>query len=161
MQAEIDRIIKSGNWMVRTDDDGVAFEGFKWNEIGEWTTPTYFSERPTCNSGGLFGQTQSASGQNAGRCRAVFCETSDVRIVVDGNKIKTDRARIVLVNDLALARGISFNGDLDLSNCTGLQSLPENLTVGGNLNLYNCTGLQSLPKNLTVGGSLYLPDHLK
>ena len=48
------------------------------------------------------------------------------------------------------------NGSLYLCGCTGLTSLPDNLTVGGSLCLTGCTGLTSLPDNLTVGGSLYL-----
>ena len=47
-------------------------------------------------------------------------------------------------------------GSLYLGGCTGLTSLPDNLTVGGSLDLRGCTGLTSLPDNLTVGGSLYL-----
>ncbi len=73
-------------------------------------------------------------------------------------------------------------GNLYLSGCTSLTSLPEGLTVGGSLyswgmevimkltleecknrmdeygNLYlsGCTSLTSLPEGLTVGGSLYL-----
>ena len=38
---------------------------------------------------------------------------------------------------------------------TGITSLPDNLTVGGYLDLRG-TGITSLPDNLTVGGSLYL-----
>ena len=58
------------------------------------------------------------------------------------------------------------NGNLDL-RCTGITSLPDNLTVGGSLDLSG-TGITSLPDNLTVGGSLdlrctgitSLPDNL-
>ena len=46
--------------------------------------------------------------------------------------------------------------NLDLSNCTDLTSLSENLKVGRNLNLSGCTGLTSLPENLEVGGYLNL-----
>ena len=49
-----------------------------------------------------------------------------------------------------------MGGYLDLSGCTGIQALPDNLTVGGYLDLSGCTGIQALPDNLTVGGSLYL-----
>ena len=48
------------------------------------------------------------------------------------------------------------NGFLNLCGCTGLTSLPDNLTVGSSLYLEGCTGLTSLPDNLTVGYSLYL-----
>ena len=38
--------------------------------------------------------------------------------------------------------------------------LPENTTIEGNLDLRNCTNLQSLPENLSVGGYLYCDDEL-
>ena len=47
-------------------------------------------------------------------------------------------------------------GCLYLSECTGLTSLPDNLTVSSWLDLRGCTGLTALPDNLTVGGSLNL-----
>ena len=61
-----------------------------------------------------------------------------------------------------------YAGDLDLDGCTGITSLPDNLTVGGYLDLDGCTGITSLPDNLTVGGYLdldgtgitSLPDNL-
>ena len=52
--------------------------------------------------------------------------------------------------------GYMYSGSLDLCGCTGLTSLPENLSVGGFLDLRGCTGLTSLPENLSVGGFLYL-----
>ena len=51
-----------------------------------------------------------------------------------------------------------YDGDLDLEGCTGITSLPDNLTVGGDLDLEGCTGITSLPDNLTVGGYLDLRD---
>jgi hypothetical protein len=47
-------------------------------------------------------------------------------------------------------------GNLDLTGCTGLTALPDNLSVGGWLDLTGCTGLTALPDNLSVGGWLYL-----
>ena len=44
---------------------------------------------------------------------------------------------------------------LDLSGCTGLTALPDNLTVGSWLDLSGCTGLTELPDNLTVGSWIY------
>ena len=55
-----------------------------------------------------------------------------------------------------LPEGLTVGGSLYLSGCTGLTTLPEGLTVGGSLYLSDCTGLTSLPEGLTVGGSLYL-----
>ena len=48
------------------------------------------------------------------------------------------------------------DGYLNLCGCTGLTSLPDNLTVGRSLDLTGCTGLTSLPDSLTVGGYLNL-----
>lgn len=38
--------IESGNWMIRTDEDGISYGGFRWNPVGEWTHPVIFSESP-------------------------------------------------------------------------------------------------------------------
>ena len=47
-------------------------------------------------------------------------------------------------------------GYLDLTGCTELTELPDNLTVNGSLDLKGCTGLTALPDNLTVNGYLDL-----
>ena len=49
-----------------------------------------------------------------------------------------------------------FDGDLNLNDCTGLTSLPDDLEIDGNLNLASCTGLTSLPNGLKIGGALRL-----
>lgn len=58
----------------------------------------------------------------------------------------------------SLPENLTVKGSLDLSKCTRLTTLPRNLTVGKNLNLSDCTGITSLPEHLTVGGSLDLSD---
>lgn len=50
------------------------------------------------------------------------------------------------------------NGDLDLTECTGLTILPKQLTIRGNLYLSGCSSLISLPHNLRVEGNLYLNE---
>jgi len=50
----------------------------------------------------------------------------------------------------------NYSGSLNLEGCTGLTSLPDNLTCSDSIDLEGCTGLTSLPDNLTCGGSLYL-----
>ncbi|CAD6036496.1 hypothetical protein [Escherichia coli] len=62
---------------------------------------------------------------------------------------------------------ITVIGVLDLENVSGIDALPDNLTVGGSLDLSG-TRITALPDNLTVGGSLdlsgtritALPDNL-
>ena len=46
------------NWMVRTDNDGEGYRGFRWAPVGEWTECPKWSDKTTddCESGGLFGQ---------------------------------------------------------------------------------------------------------
>ena len=51
---------------------------------------------------------------------------------------------------------IYISGDVDLSECTSLTSLPPNLHVNGDLDLNRCTNLTSLPENLRVDGRLIL-----
>jgi hypothetical protein len=55
-----------------------------------------------------------------------------------------------------LPDNLTVDGDLNLRECKGLESLPDNLKVSGDLNLVGCTSLESLPDNLKVGGDLYL-----
>ncbi|CAD6098563.1 hypothetical protein [Escherichia coli] len=50
---------------------------------------------------------------------------------------------------------ITVIGVLDLENVSGIDALPDNLTVGGSLDLSG-TRITALPDNLTVGGSLDL-----
>jgi hypothetical protein len=56
----------------------------------------------------------------------------------------------------SLPKRLTVEGDLILAHCTELTSLPEGLAVGGDINLGDCTGLTSLPKGLTVRGHLIL-----
>ena len=55
-------------------------------------------------------------------------------------------------------KGYEYYGHLDLSGCTSLTAIPDNLTVGGYLDLSGCTSLTAIPDNLAVGESLYLID---
>ena len=56
----------------------------------------------------------------------------------------------------SLPKDLSVSGNLNLSGCTGLTSLPENLNVDGDLNLSRCTGLRSMPEKLNIYGDLNL-----
>jgi len=149
-QEYIERVVKNGNWIVRTDNDGTSYGGFKWSPLGEWTEAADWSDEANCQ-GGLFGQ----DAKNFGFCkkgsRFVFCETDGKHIAV-GNKCKVRRARILIINDLP--KSLQFGGSLDLEG-TQITSLPEGLSVGGYLNLEG-TQITSLPEGLSVGWSLYL-----
>ena len=124
----IDRVVKNGNWIVRTDNDGESYGGFRWADIGKWTEATDWNDKAVCR-GGLFGQ----DAENYGFCkpgsRFVFCETTGPHIAID-NKCKVRRAKILMINDLP--ESLSFSGSLDLEG-TGITSLPDGLSVGGYL----------------------------
>jgi hypothetical protein len=56
----------------------------------------------------------------------------------------------------SLPNGLKVGGHLILNGCNGLESLPDDLEVKGYLNLSGCIRLESLPAGLTVGRDLYL-----
>ena len=130
-KAEVRKLLKSGNWMLRMDDDGVAYGGFRWSPLGEWTE-TEWSEKPTCNSGGLFGQNSLAAGYCKAGTRLVLCETEGSQVVVEDNKIKVKRARIIAINeDIPTEFFAVKDVSLDLRRYTGGQ--PALTSVGGYL----------------------------
>ena len=77
--------------------------------------------------------------------------SNDVRYQVEGYLHLSDCTGLT-----SLPENLSVGGDLYLGGCTGLTALPENLSVGGHLYLGGCTGLTALPENLSMGGHLYL-----
>ncbi len=61
--------------------------------------------------------------------------------------IQADQARhSILQGDLPA--GTRVEGDLDLSNCPQLRSLPDDLTITGRLTLDGCVSLHALPRGL-------------
>jgi len=159
-KSEIKKMVRQAidekRWLIRTSNDGEAYNGFRWNGIGEWTEAPDWSPEPVCG-GGLHGQGAVASGELVvnRRGRVEFCIVDGPQVAI-GHKQKSPRAMILLIDDLSKVKGLSVGGSLDLSGCTGLTSLPEGLSVGESLYLSGCTGLTSLPEGLSVGGSLDL-----
>ena len=160
-RSTVARLKKSGQWMVRTFDPGLTgHDGFRWGPLGTWTNCPRWSSKNTkadCTSGGLFGQSPTGWGYAQAGAHIGICETGK-QLAVDGNKVKTRRARIIALDADALRLlwllSPQFGGSLDLRGCT----LPEGFTigeVGGWLYLSGCT----LPEGFTigeVGGSLDL-----
>src|SRR3972149_5631048 len=132
------------NWMIRTDNAGVSHDGFKWAPVGEWTICPRWNEdtKADCTSGGLFGQGPGGMGYAQSGTRFVFCEIKGKRIVVDGNKIKTEHARILYVgqdafNALIFVCRCNWCGSLNLSGCD-LKDITLPTSVGGSLDLSGC-----------------------
>src|SRR3989304_8817050 len=91
---------RSENWMVRFSQNGVAFEGFAWAPLGEWTTAPDWNERPECG-GGLHGQGPGGYGDcPESNSTFEFCETRGPRVRIDG-KEKVRAARILAIDDEA------------------------------------------------------------
>jgi len=154
----IDRLLKSGNWMLRFDNNGISYSGFKWKPKGQWTVAPDFRRKPTCDSGGLFGQSPKAAGFCKSSKRMVLCETSSPQIVVDGNKVKVQRAKIVEINENIPSVFIeSIDGAFDLRDYK--HPLPSGLTsIGGDVYLRNYK--HPLPSGLTsIGGYVDLCDY--
>ena len=159
--------VKHGRWMIRADNNGVSASpranGFVWQPPGEWTRAPDFDGKKKCG-GGLHGQDSQWGGYCEGT-RIVFCEHRGGYIGgIDGNKMKVEEARILLVGELP--DGLQMEGALDLSHCT----LPEGLklpdSVGDWLDLSNCTLPEGLKLPDSVGGWLdlnhcTLPEGLK
>ena len=91
----------SGNWMIRNSKDGLGYGDFQWAPVGEWTVCPKWTAEETCDSGGLFGQGPGGYGHMGGGTRFELCETDAIRITIDGEKIKTPRAKIIAVNQEA------------------------------------------------------------
>ncbi len=154
IKTAIKKAVETGNWMVRTDNNGESHNGFNWKSLGEWTEAPDFKPNHRCGNG-LHGQSKKASGFRGKGCRVVFCETKGRQYSIpelNGDKIKVRSARILKIN--SLPSNLVFKSDFDLSN-SDITSLPDNLSVGGSLDLRG-TKITSLPDNLSVGGYLYL-----
>ena len=77
--------------------------------------------------------------------------TPDEVIKIDGYLDLTGCTSLTSLPD-----NLSVTGDLYLTGCTSLTSLPDNLSVTGYLDLSGCTSLVSLPEHLKVGGNIYV-----
>lgn len=143
--------VKSGNWIIRADNDGVSYNGFKWNGVGEWTEAPDWNEEPECG-GGLHGQDINHGGYITTGSRLVFCDTEGKHIPIESDKVKVRWARILLVNELPDCLE-TINGNLNLHG-TQITDFGGLKSVGGNLDLRD-TQITDIPVNLRVGEKIY------
>jgi hypothetical protein len=156
-RALADAAVKHGRWMIRADNDGVSPNkkagSFRWPEPGEWIKAPDFNARKECG-GGLHGQDRTWGGYCEGR-RLVFCEWRGGYVGgIDGNKIKVEEARILLVGELPA--GLICDGSLGLSGCD-LKGITLPQSIGGWLYLRGCN-LNRITLPPSVGGSLHLSN---
>ena len=148
----IKSVVKGGNWIIRTDNDGVSYDGFKWNPVGEWTEAPDWNEEPICRNG-LFGQDKDCYGFCKRGSRFVFCETEGEHIPVDGEKVKVRKARILLINKIP--KELKFNGSLFLWGCILPDGFPIG-DVGGSLDLIDCILPDGTPVDEEMFRGLFL-----
>ena len=132
---DIDTLNKIGDrWLVRTDNNGVSYNGFRWNPVGDWTEASDFNPHGKCGNG-LHGQGPGGFGYTQAGTRLVFCETDGNHVSVGGDKIKVQKARILFVGASALLALIhkttgEFSGSLYLSG-SDLKGITLPQRVGG------------------------------
>ena len=161
LTAEMKRTIDAlgDNWIIRTDNDGKAYGGFAWGEVGVWTEAKDWNGAPSCG-GGLHGQGPGGFGYWHEGTRFCFCETGDEKVIVEDNKVKVKRARILWTGEAAYVamayacRG-KWAGSLTILCDVSLPSLKE---VGGYLSIYGTAKLDALT---TVGGDLSISGTAK
>lgn len=95
---EIDSLIKSGNWLIRFDNEGICHGGFKWLPMNQWTIAPDWNDRPECG-GGLHGQSPAGAGYCQSGTRMILAETQGKRVVIDKNKVKVQKAKIIAINE--------------------------------------------------------------
>ncbi len=146
------RLLKTGNWMLRNDNDGKSYGGFRWKPKGQWTIAPDWNDKPECG-GGLHGQSPKGHGAAQHGTRLVLCETDAIQIPIDGDKIKTPRAKIVAVNGGIPPEFLAI-GSLDLRGCD-LKGITLPQSVGGSLDLRGCD-LEGITLPQSIGGWLDL-----
>ena len=144
------RLLRSGDWMIRMDDDGLSYAGFQWAAIGKWTTAPDWDASPECGRG-LHGQNAKANGYCQAGTRLVLVETAGEQVVIDDNKCKVRRAKIVAVNSDIPSEFVACCA-LDLSKCTA--PLPQLTQIGGYADLRYYA--HELPQLTQIGGHAYL-----
>ena len=154
-QAEIDRLLETGNWLVRMDNEGVSYAGFRWEPLDKWTTAPDWEDKAECGNG-LHGQNAKGHGYCQGGTRLVLCETKGDQVIIDKDKVKVKYAKIIAINEDIPPQFLELCS-LDLRNYQ--HPLPAGLkSVGGYLDLSNYQ--HPLPAGLkSVGGSLYLRNY--
>ena len=97
----LDKLYEAGNWMLRTSNNGVSYDGFKRKRIGAWNKAKKWTGKPICSEcGGFFGIDRKAHSFGVDWSRETFelCEWRGERVVLDGNKICVSEYRVIAIN---------------------------------------------------------------
>ena len=153
-ERKIKELLKSGNWMIRTSDNGKSYMGFQWKQKGKWTSAPDWNSEPLCGNG-LHGQNDSAHGyfQISGQ-RLDLCETKGEQVMIDTDKLKVKEAKIIATDEdippvFLEAIGLQFSSKPSLRTLT---------SVGRDLHI---DSKAELPNLTSVGGYLYVGSRAK
>ena len=145
------------HWMLRYDNDGKSYGGYKCAPVGEWNTCPKWNEntKADCESGGFFGQGPQASGYLHDGTRVCFCETRGPMCLVDDVKVKWREFRVLYTQNEALAALNYVTGGRWAGSLRILPRLTSTTltTVGGDCVLHEGA---SAPALTTVGGDCFM-----
>ncbi len=152
---KIKSLLKSGKWMIRFDDDGISYGGFRWKGLGRWTVAPDWNTEPECK-GGLFGQSPTCNGLCVLNTTMALCEVD--KVVEANHMIKTNRAmRLATNEDIPVVFISEFGISLVLKKYD--HPLPEGFTHCGR-SLWLKGYKHPLPAGFThCGGYLDLEDY--
>lgn len=95
---DVQRLKKSGNWMVRFSRNGIGYAEYMHAPIGQWAECPGWTNSAKCDGGGFFGQTMQYCGYRH--------DALDIEIAEHGGGIKVIRGNKVAVRRMCiLARG--------------------------------------------------------
>ena len=86
--------LDSHEWMLRSSNNGVSYEGYRWKRKGAWNTAPDWDAAPECGHG-YHGNASEAHGYGYDYGRIELHETRGQRVIIDGDKIKVRESRAV------------------------------------------------------------------
>ncbi|USE37116.1 NEL-type E3 ubiquitin ligase domain-containing protein [Endozoicomonas sp. SCSIO W0465] len=123
---------------------------------------TFSSESSPIAVASLNAADNQVGGQNHTPQSQAASYSSEIKPLADRSALETksitpdEMKELILQQDYSNDVHYQVKGNLNLSRCISLTTLPNNLSVGGCLDLSSCSSLTTLPENFSVRGSLYL-----
>ena len=156
MMNEVDRLKKSGKWMVRFSRAGIGHGNYVHAPIGEWAECPRWTDEKTCDGGGFFGQTMGACGFSHDAPDIEIAEYKGEPKKIGGDKAAVRSMRII-------ARG-QYAMDILAELCDGKWPGSINVSEGINCALTSIGGDAyihegvSVPALTSIGGGADIRD---
>jgi len=131
-------------------------DGFRLNPVGQWTEAPGFDNSYNPRFGlGIYGQHPEAGGYiSSENTVPELLEIDGPMDILTDRQVKAGRVKRIAVGDLNVPEMPREWFELNLSDCTGLRGIPDEMEVGV-LDLCRCIKLKIFPKGL-VARKLYL-----